>query len=247
MSISLTPLHRSVARLALAGLLSACAPAVVAPPAASPAAPGVPPQAAGANDFHRAYYDRLQAGDQRVLRIEPLASLIAVTVRRAGALAHLGHDHVVASRGVAGFIAPEQGRADFHFRLDQLSVDEPALRREAGLDTEPSAAAIEGTRSNMLTKVLDAERFPDVTVQVTRAETDAPGAPLGVAITLHGVTRNMAVPVEIVLNKTGGLVASGKLTLKQSDFGLVPFSVMGGAMAVQDEMELRFRLVAVTH
>ncbi|MEC5160553.1 hypothetical protein ACFDR9_002306 [Janthinobacterium sp. CG_23.3] len=243
MSISHIPLRRSAARLALACLLSACAPAIVAPPAVPPEASSVPPPAAAVSDFHRAYYDSLR-GDEPVLAIAPLASLIAITVRRAGALAHLGHDHVVASHTVEGFIAPKQGRADFHFRLDQLSVDEAELREQAGLATQPSAAAIDGTRNNMLNKVLDAARFPDVTVQVTRAATHTPGAPLGVAITLHGVTRTMSIPVEFELNKVGDMVASGRLTLKQSDFGLVPFSVMGGAMAVQDQMELRFRLVA---
>jgi hypothetical protein len=239
MSTSLIRLQRSVARLGLACLLSACAPALVAPPAA--------PAAADAADFHRGHYARLRAGGQPVLRIDPQASLIAITVRRAGALARLGHDHVVASRTVEGFVAPGLGRADFHFRLDQMSVDEPGLRREAGLDTEPSAAAIDATRNNMLTKVLDAERFPHVTVQVGGAGTHAPGAPLGVAVTLHGVTRTMAIPVRIESGKAGEMVASGSLTLKQSDFALVPFSVMGGAMAVRDQMELRFRLVAVAH
>jgi hypothetical protein len=32
--------------------------------------------------------------------------------------------------------------------------------------------------------------------------------------------------------------------LKQTDFGLTPFSVMGGAMSVLDPMELRFDLTA---
>jgi hypothetical protein len=36
----------------------------------------------------------------------------------------------------------------------------------------------------------------------------------------------------------------GTVNLKQTDFGLTPFSVMAGALAVQDEMELRFDLRA---
>jgi hypothetical protein len=41
-----------------------------------------------------------------------------------------------------------------------------------------------------------------------------------------------------------GITASGELTLKQSDFGITPFSVLGGALAVQDQLELRFELSA---
>ena len=175
-----------------------------------------------------------------VLRIDSARSLIAVTVRRGGVLARLGHDHVVASRTVTGTVAPAQNRADFQFRLDQLTVDEPALRRAAGLEKQPSVDAIDGTRTNMLTKVLDAERYPVVSV---RAERGAAGEPLRVAITLHGVTRDYAIPVDL-RDDNGVMTVSGTVDLLQTDFGLLPFSVMGGAMSVQDKMELRFSLVA---
>lgn len=175
-----------------------------------------------------------------VMKIDSAQSLIAVTVRRGGALARLGHDHVVASHDVTGTVQPAQNRADFQFRLDQMKVDEPDLRRVAGLEKQPSADAVDGTRTNMLTKVLDAERYPLVTVH---AERGAAGDPLDVAITLHGVTRSHRIPV--ALSEAGGVMTvSGTLTLNQTDFGLVPFSVMGGAMAVQDRMELRFTLIA---
>lgn len=196
-------------------------PSTATPAAPAPATPPAPNAAA-------------------VLHIDSAKSLIAVTVRRGGVLARLGHDHVVASRTVAGTVAPAQNRADFQFRLDQMTVDEPDLRSVAGLEKQPSVDAIDGTRTNMLTKVLDAERYPVVSV---RAERGAAGAPLRVAITLHGVTRHYAIPVD--LREDGGVMTvSGKVDLNQTDFGLVPFSVMGGAMSVQDKMELRFSLVA---
>jgi len=53
----------------------------------------------------------------------------------------------------------EEGLADFYVPLEQLVVDEPGLRTEAGFDTQPSPEAIEGTRRNMLTNTLDAETF----------------------------------------------------------------------------------------
>jgi polyisoprenoid-binding protein YceI len=165
-------------------------------------------------------------------------SLITVVVRRGGPLARLGHDHVVASRAVTGFVDVNKGRAAFQFRLDEMSVDETALRKEAGLDTAPSADAIAGTRQNMLTKVLDAEHYPLVLMQAERA-----GDTVRLAVTLHGVTRTIAVPVQFDQGRDR-IAASGSLRLKQSDFGIVPMSVLGGAMVVKDEMELAFRIVA---
>lgn len=185
------------------------------------------------------YMKAVQAG-KPVYRIDAAQSLITITVRRGGALARLGHDHVVASRTLAGFIAPDAGRADFQFRLDQLSVDEPALRAAAGLDTQPSAEAIEGTRTNMLNRVLEAATYPVVALRVERlGKADS----VRLSVTLHGVTRSFDVPTNIAQDNTS-LTASGELRLLQSAFGITPMSVMGGAMTVQDPMELQFRIVA---
>lgn len=215
----------------IAAVLTACAPARQAPPAA-------PASAAGAEEA-QAYYRRIEAAGQRVLRIDARDSLIAVTVRRGGPFARFGHDHIVASRTLEGAVAPGAGRTDFRFRLDQLSVDEAALRTGAGFDSQPSAADIDGTRRNMLDKVLDAGRFPLVLVHA-----EGSGQLLRAAITLHGVTRTLALPARIERAADGAMAVSGALTLRQSDFGIVPFAVLGGALAVQDSLELRYRIVA---
>lgn len=218
----------------LALALAACAP--LPPPAAVPAtataaATATPPSQAAAPPATPA------AG---ALTIDSANSLIAVTVRRGGVLARLGHDHVVAARSISGSVTPQDNRAEFQFRLDQMTVDEPALRQVAGLEKQPSPEAVAGTRTNMLTKVLDADRYPVVTVRAERSSDDQP---LRVAITLHGVTRDYQIPV-VFARAGGAITVSGTVDLKQTDFGLVPFSVMGGAMAVEDRMELRFTLVA---
>jgi polyisoprenoid-binding protein YceI len=197
---------------------AATAPAPAAAQSPAPAAPAIGPQ----------------------LQIDTAQSLIAVTVRRGGVLARLGHDHVVASHKITGTVSPAQNRADFQFRLDEMKIDESDLRQIAGLEKQPSADAIDGTRHNMLTKVLDAERYPVVSIH---AERGAAGQPLQVSITLHGVTRTMAIPVEL-REENGAIRVQGTVTLNQSDFGLTPFSVMSGAMAVLDPMELRFDLTA---
>jgi polyisoprenoid-binding protein YceI len=209
--------------------LSACTP--LPPPASVPASAPIAaaPAAAPATP---------DAGP--LLRIDSEQSLIVATVRRGGILARLGHDHVVASHNVSGTVSPTQNRADFTFRLDQMKIDEADLRRTAGLEKQPSAEAIEGTRHNMLTKVLDADRYPIVSIH---AERIAAGQPLQVSITLHGVTRTLAIPV--ALREQNNIInVQGSVNLKQTDFGLTPFSVMGGAMSVQDQMELRFDLTA---
>jgi hypothetical protein len=41
------------------------------------------------------------------------------------------------------------------------------------------------------------------------------------------------------------LLARGTLRILQSDFGITPFSVGGGAIQVADEVDVRFAIVAV--
>jgi hypothetical protein len=40
---------------------------------------------------------------------------------------------------------------------------------------------------------------------------------------------------------------SGEMPLRQSDLGLTPFSAMLGALQVEDEMRVKFRIVARHH
>ena len=219
---------RAIYSCLLALLLAGCAAQQPAPPPAAPV------------DTGAAWYQQAAQAGQQVYRIDAAQSLITITVRRGGTLARLGHDHVVASRTLEGYAAPDAGRADFHFRLDQMTVDEPALRSIAGLDTQPSEDAIAGTRTNMLTRVLEAHSYP---VVLLHAERNGAADTLRLTVTLHGVTRTVEVPANV--DRAGDtLTASGALQLLQTDFGITPMSVMGGAMTVQDAMELHFKIVA---
>jgi polyisoprenoid-binding protein YceI len=91
----------------------------------------------------------------------------------------------------------------------------------------------------MLVRVLDAQRYPLATL---RAQQQGDGQ-LGVAITLHGVTRMLALPASVQIDAVQ-VTASGSARFKQSDFGITPFSVGGGLLSVQDELEVRYQIVA---
>lgn len=214
-------------------LLAACAP----PPAVAPEAlPATPP------GFPDADYRQLAARGRPVFRVEPAGSLVTLEVHRAGSLARIGHDHVIAARDLHGYVAPDDRRADLYLRLDALSVDEPELRAQAKLDTHPTPEDIAGTRRNMLNG-LEAARFPFAQVRIRGAAADGGEAPLEVSVSLHGATRTYAAPVHVV--RSGDeLAATGDLTLRQTDFGIAPLSVLGGALQVQDAVAVRFSIRA---
>jgi hypothetical protein len=194
-------------------------------------------------EFATRRYEQAAAQGRPVYRVASEGSLVTILVRRGGSLAHLGHDHVVASHGVQGYAATDDGSADLYVPLADLSVDEPALRTEAGLDTQPSEADIAGTRSNMLDKVLDTQRFPFALIHIDSRDSTPDGIRLNVTIQLHGVSRSFDVPARWQV-KPGEMDVAGSFDINQSDFGLTPFSVLGGAIQVQDRLSVRFRILA---
>lgn len=212
----------------LIGLVAACALQQPAPPRLASEAP---------QGFPEAYYRQAAAQGTPVLRVDPAASLVVVEAYRGGSLARLGHDHVVASHDVRGFVAPDARRADLYIRLDGLVVDEPDLRRQAGFDTQPTDEDIAGTRRNMLSS-MDAGTFPFALVRVVRREGRSEQVS-DVTVTVHGVERTVQAPVQVEMG-AGSLVASGRIALKQTDFGITPLSVLGGAIQVKDEVNVRF-------
>ena len=246
------PIRRACLIVILASLAASCTQRIL-PPAAVV-------QTSVPADFPGAYYRQAEASGEKVLRVDPQHSLVTITVRRGGSLARLGHDHVVASHDVGGYVHVAGGRADLYVPLERLAVDEPGLRAEAGLSTQPSAEAVEGTRRNMLEKVLESERFPYAYIHVTRTAADSttfPGSTslpghtsLIVTLALHGMEKTFEIPARIetlparIETLPGGISISGKMIFNQTDFGIVPFSVLGGALQVQDSLALHFRIFA---
>ena len=195
------------------------------------------------------------AHEGRPYEVVPDESLLTILVYRAGALAVAGHNHVIASHRLAGtvYVPSDPGRATFELRfaVADLTVDEPALRaKEASTDFPPDVpdSAKEGTRRNMLSEaLLDAAHSPQIVLRSERLERPA-GGPEGnlvahVQVSVRDQQRSLTAPVHYELN-ADEVVASGELPLKQTDLGLTPFSALLGALQVQDEMKVRFRIVA---
>src|SRR5713101_5534147 len=213
-------LRAAVAAALLSTMLAGCA-LLLREPAPAPAAPPA--------DFPEGYYREALAQGKSVFRVDSRESLVVIEVRRSGSLARLGHDHVVASHEVGGYVAPDEGRADLYVALERMAVDEAALRAEAGFDTQPSESDIEGTRANMLVRVLEADKFPFALIRVSGVDASRPEAAMSVAITLHGITRALQMPATIDAD-ADEISVTGRLSLDQTDFGITPYSVLGGAI-----------------
>ena len=177
-------------------------------------------------------------------RVDPETSLVVVQVFRAGRLARLGHDHVIASHALSGYVlmnpARGQCRGNFALAVAELSVDEPDLRERYEFRTQPSETDIQGTRANMLEHVLDAEHYPQIAAFITACDINNGDADLRINL------RNAEQPLRLKAQRfeftNAGFEMSGHFTLRQSDFGITPFSVMGGLLSVADAVEIHYRI-----
>lgn len=163
---------------------------------------------------------------------------LRVLVYRGGTAARLGHNHVLRA-GDLRVDWPAAGPV-LGFRLDALVIDPPALRAQLG---EAFASAVDdearaGTRANLL-KALDAGAHPEVVVRALRQVGEGGQRAVEAEITLHGVTRRQWFTADV-----DGRRARGQLVLRQSDFGIQPFTVLGGLLAVQDALIVQFELTA---
>lgn len=186
----------------------------------------------------------------REYRVVAEESLLQVFVYRGGTMARLGHNHVIASHHLDGVVYLTddllQTRFDVSFPVSELTVDEPALREQAGPDFPPSVpqSARDGTRRNLLSEaLLDAAQYPTIRLRATEVIASATSFEAGVEITIKGQAHAVRVPVEVE-RSDGQIIARGELPLKQSELGLEPFSAALGALVVLDDMKVRFELTA---
>lgn len=226
--------------------LAACASVPV--PAPEPRPSEVATIAKPATDLNKTYSD-LRATGGRVFLLNPKTSTLRMYAFRGGKAAKFGHNHVLSAPEFLGFFnlaaeGPAASRFDLAFRLDELTFDAPEHRAALGpaFASNISAEDRASTRNNMLgDNNFQAARFPMLRIQSLQIVGDAPQFAAKIAVELHGQTREMWTPLTVT-GLPEQLTVQGALVLRQTDFGIKPFSVFGGMLAVQDEVVVEFTL-----
>ena len=192
----------------------------------------------------------------RVYRIDEKQSELRILVYRAGPLARFGHNHVIVNHAIRGAVNLADVPGDSVFWLTvpvaDFVVDDAHARREEGADfaADVPDAAKSGTLHNMLsTALLNADDFPVIAVRSVaepgaRAASGAGALTATVAISVAGNETTVDVPLTLHVDSRR-LSATGSLELRQTALGLTPFSLMLGALQVQDAMTIKFEFVAV--
>jgi len=198
----------------------------------------------------KAIYSDLGGAGGKVFTLDPQSSVVRIYAFRGGRAAKLAHNHVLSARQFTGFFhLPPSGassaRFDLEFRLDQLEIDNPALRSTLGsaFASVLSPGDVEGSRKHMLgAENLQADKFPFVRIHSLEISGDGTKFAVKVQIEMHGQKREMWVPLSVE-GLPEHLSVTGSIVLRQTDFGAQPYTVLNGLIAVQDEVVIEFKLV----
>jgi polyisoprenoid-binding protein YceI len=159
----------------------------------------------------------------------------------------LGHNHAVSGLLQAGRVvlgaAEQAGMLVFDMR--SFTADSAEARKALGLPGETDASTQKQVQANMIgPDVLDVAQHPTATFQIRSARSSqqqVQGRPpvyeLIGAFTLHGVTREVMIPVEVE-QRGEWLRLRGMFVIKQTDFGMKPSKKFGGVVGVADELRI---------
>lgn len=166
--------------------------------------------------------------------IDPKRSTVTVRVFKSGLFRAFADDHVIEAPLAEGSLD------DSATPSVRIAIDVRSMRV---LDPGLSPKDLQEVQTRMLgPEVLDADRFQHIrfrSVAIERADADRWS--VRGELEVHGQTR----PVTVNVVRDQGHY-KGSTSLKQSEFGITPISIVGGTVKVKDQMKIDFDIVAAT-
>lgn len=168
-------------------------------------------------------------------------SKITVQAFASGLLSGQGHSPMFAASEFSGEIAvpgPDRGNATCFVVIKANSL------RLIDKVSENDRREIEETMRN---EILEVSRCPEVVFVggslPSQEHEDGSGVELAGELTLHGRVLTHLLSAEVRMDSIE-LRARGESKLKQSAYGIKPFSAAGGMLKVKDEVKISFDLIA---
>jgi polyisoprenoid-binding protein YceI len=173
----------------------------------------------------------------------------------------LSQSRVTATLTQEGFIARRYPThrvevKNFTCKIEVPERDETRLAVQVEAETKSLTNADEGMTEferrefhNVLNNsVLESDKFPmikfvSVSVSDARKSGETRSFTLNGDLTMRGVTKRVSFPVTVTISKDQ-LRATGDAELKQTDFGIKPYSGKLGMIRIGDEVKINFAIVA---
>jgi polyisoprenoid-binding protein YceI len=176
------------------------------------------------------------------LAFDRASTSIVVHVGRSGVFGFAGHDHEIAAPVADGQILVD--RTDLSRSTITAVFDATALRVTGKGEPADDVPVVQ--RVMLSDRVLDVEKYPKITFRSGKISATQRSDRLTLRVdgelTLHGITRPLSVPVDATLTSSG-LTATGRVTVRQTDFGIRPVTAGAGTVRVKDEVDVVFSIV----
>jgi polyisoprenoid-binding protein YceI len=183
------------------------------------------------------------AAQAKTLQLVPGESQVRIHVGKSGLFSEFAHEHDVSAPAFSGEVS--WNKSDLSDGKVTATFD--ARRMTVIPEHEPKDAP--KVQATMLgPEVLDTAKFPRIRFS-SKQVTSKPGASGEVQLQvtgeleLHGMIRPITVPLRVEVGN-GILEASGSVVLRQTDFGIKPIRLAGGAVTVPDEITVQLKLIA---
>jgi polyisoprenoid-binding protein YceI len=184
------------------------------------------------------------AAASRSFSVDSKASNVRMHVGKTGIGSFAGHDHNIFAPSLQGEV-----NADLEdLGKSTVEVLFNARAMECSAEGEPDGDAPKVTQAMRGPHVLNAARFPVIrfrSQKVSGKKLSATSYQLEVEgeLSLHGTTKPVVVPLKVEVQGST-LTADGKVTLKQTDYGIKPTTAAGGLVQVEDEVPVTLHIVA---
>jgi polyisoprenoid-binding protein YceI len=183
--------------------------------------------------------------DQRLSSVDSItyrlasSSRLQVITGKAGLFGFAGHSHLIQARAFHGEVVyyprdPASSRVDITVLTDSLEVLTP-----------PDTAEIRKVTASMRTEILRTAEYHEIRLSSRRVTPTAAGFHVMAAVTMVGQTREVPIDIAVEIG-VDTLEAASTFALKQTDFGIQPFSGgPGGTVKVADKVTFSIRAIAV--
>jgi polyisoprenoid-binding protein YceI len=166
--------------------------------------------------------------DHRVIPIDLERSKMTVFVYKEGLFAFAADNHEVNAPIASGSFDDATKIVNIKVDAGRMQVQDPPSRRDK-------------VQANMVgPEVLDVAKYPEIAFHSTNIALNDPNHwTVTGDLTLHGQTRS--VVLQVVKKDAASFTGSG--TVRQTDFGIAPIKIAGGAVRVKDDVKVEFEVV----
>jgi polyisoprenoid-binding protein YceI len=180
----------------------------------------------------------------RTYAVDAGASSASAHIGKTGFASFAGHEHVVLAQKMQGSVVFDA--QSFGGSSVDISIDARSLK--VRVEGEPDGDAPKVEERMRSKDQLDIGDYPAIrflSSEVKGKQTGPATAELSLAgaLSLHGMSKPCTALIKLEL-KGDVLVASGKLVIKLSDFGIEPTSAAGGMVKVENDVPVDFKISA---